>query len=317
MKKFTLIIAIAFLVSPIKGFSQYENPGDTIGPFEIIDFETNSNFIGLDTSETNIWQVGLPQKLFFDSAYSSPNVIITDTLQFYPGNTHSYFDLYLCDLNYPGWYGFDMWLDFMHKYDTDTLKDGGFITVSYDKGETWINIIKDSCYFFDNCPPGESPNLYNENDSLFNGEFGFSGHSGGWVKTGLAWFWYPVYQTVELFSDTMILRFNFISDSIQTEKEGWMIDHIKLYAIDLGGGNDDLGHYDPLISLYPNPCTQYISITGVENLTGFKIFDQNGTKAMEGSVESARINVEELQDGIYILEFKIDKQIFTGKFIKQ
>ncbi|MDA3953800.1 MAG: transposase [Bacteroidales bacterium] len=39
-----------------------------------------------DSSEPPIWQIGTPNKTFFDSAYSSPNAIITDTVNYYPIN---------------------------------------------------------------------------------------------------------------------------------------------------------------------------------------------------------------------------------------
>ena len=204
----------------------------------------------------------------------------------------------------------------MHKYDTDSLMDGGYITISYDEGISWINIIDDTCWYFDICPPDESSNLYHHEDTLFNGESGFSGNSGGWVKTGLAWYIMPVFETMDAPEDTIILRFNFVSVSITSDKEGWMIDHIKLYAIDLGGGADDPIHENREILLYPNPCRDYININGMNAGTDFQIFTPMGHVIMEGSIDSDRINVEDLPPGPYILQLKTRTQKTTRKIIK-
>ena len=51
----------------------------------------NSFMIGIGTNTNNIWQVGKPQKTLFSSASTTPNVIITDTINYYPNNNVSTF----------------------------------------------------------------------------------------------------------------------------------------------------------------------------------------------------------------------------------
>ena len=47
---------------------------------ENIYFETTDSLLKIDTNLIgNIWQIGTPSKTFFDSAYSVPNAIVTDT----------------------------------------------------------------------------------------------------------------------------------------------------------------------------------------------------------------------------------------------
>lgn len=95
-----------------------------------------------------------------------------------------------------------------------------------------------------------------------------------------------------------------------------MIDHIKLYAIDLGGGaNEFSGEYQQIF-LYPNPCRDYINIEGMKAPTDFQIFDPMGHIIMEGSIDSDQINVEGLPSGPYILELKTKTQKYTRKIIK-
>src|SRR6266478_1466792 len=74
------------------------------------------------TLSGNIWQIGRPQKVFFDSAFTRPNAIVTDTINYYPKNNVSEFILktptfLLCCGG--------VIMRFFHKYDTDTLADGG------------------------------------------------------------------------------------------------------------------------------------------------------------------------------------------------
>ncbi|MBA3683111.1 MAG: hypothetical protein H0W73_18400 [Bacteroidetes bacterium] len=52
---------------------------------------SNSIIVGIQTSSTNIWQIGAPQKTMFNSASTLPKVIITDTINTYPINNVSTF----------------------------------------------------------------------------------------------------------------------------------------------------------------------------------------------------------------------------------
>ena len=142
MKK--LILILAFLGTALIVFPQVpvnDFPGDTVGIWTVITFEEPSPYIHINPSAQNIWQIGAPQKIFFNSAYSVPNTIVTDTINFYPVNNQSSFDLYVGAFNMGGMWGWnyplDIFIDFRHKYDTDTLIDGGYITVSWDK---WIDM---------------------------------------------------------------------------------------------------------------------------------------------------------------------------------
>lgn len=131
MKK--LIVTGLFFFLVVDGFSQWyqtEFNWDTIG------FEENYEYIKIDTSSSNIWQIGFPNKTYLDSSYSGENAIVTDISNSYASDNHSYFDLYVGDFNYSDYYPWDIFIEFKHKFDTDTLKDGGYITVSYDNGNT-------------------------------------------------------------------------------------------------------------------------------------------------------------------------------------
>jgi len=75
-------------------FTQYFDGADTLSTSIQIEF---------DTTGTNIWQVGPPQKTIFSSAATAPNVLVTDTVNFYPTNNSSSFQFTLNNFDY--WWG--------------------------------------------------------------------------------------------------------------------------------------------------------------------------------------------------------------------
>src|SRR5438045_3733211 len=85
MKKIILFTFILLCVS-IRSQSYYNQyfDGANVNP-------NNSFIIGIGTNTNNIWQVGKPQKTLFSSASTTPNVIVTDTINYYPNNNVSTF----------------------------------------------------------------------------------------------------------------------------------------------------------------------------------------------------------------------------------
>jgi hypothetical protein len=94
-----------------------------------LEFSPLHPWIEVPNPETNIWQIGTPQKSFFNSAYQNNTPILTDTSNFYPISRNDYFEIAIPLFD-------SIWgevnLSFYHKYDTDTLKDGGIIEISFD-----------------------------------------------------------------------------------------------------------------------------------------------------------------------------------------
>lgn len=307
MKKLTVIGLIFYF-----GLNGYSQRYETEFNWDTIDFENDYDYLKIDTSTNNSWQIGHPNKNYMGSAYSGEKAIITDTSFFYVSNNHSYFDLFIGDFNID-WYPEDIFIEFKHKFDTDTLKDGGYITVSYDNGTTWMNIIQDSAYW-DVKPQWENKNLYTLRDTLYNGTPGFSGHSDGWVSTWFTWHYIPCgfkNSNIEI-GDTMILRFNFISDSTNSNKEGWLIDDIRLYSVDLGSTIKSVNVTNN-ISIYPNPTTgiSTIDLGDFYNDISLNIIDLTGevisTKHLEYS-KRVLLNSHNFQSGIYIVQLILDNK---------
>lgn len=306
------IILASFIFLNLNSYSQNDYPIN----WDTIQFEEPYQYLIIDTSSQNIWQIGRPQKSFFDSAYSKFNAIVTDTIGFYPVNNYSYFDLYIGAFNYFYEYPYDIYVEFKHKFDTDPLKDGGYLTVSYDKGNTWTNIIDDSTYYYGSPPRSENENLYSDADTLFNGEKGFSGRSSGWITTRFSWHAVLVKSAVTEIGDTMILRFNFISDNINTNKEGWMIDDIRLHSEYLGSAVKDI-KASSLMKIYPNPSTgQFqVDVNSQKNMT-FEICDLTGKILYSKDFSSTiQIDLKGLTAGLYLATLKCQEKILETKKI--
>ncbi|MEA1897486.1 MAG: hypothetical protein U9N53_07460, partial [Bacteroidota bacterium] len=94
---------------------------DTINPW-VID----------ESNPDNIWQIGESHKTIFGPAGTPPNSIMTDTINPYPINNHSIFQYLITKPeNMQDNCISLISLSLYHKIHTDTLKDGGFIDISY------------------------------------------------------------------------------------------------------------------------------------------------------------------------------------------
>ncbi|MFA6403774.1 MAG: T9SS type A sorting domain-containing protein [Salinivirgaceae bacterium] len=312
--KTLFLISLFALVSFVAKATTFQWGDTTV--VELITFESQSTYFVQGTPTTNIWQIGQPSKTLFNEAFNGANAIVTDTLNPYPVNNHSWFDLVLpiYDFGYPY-----VGIEFMNKLNTTSNCDGGYVTVSYDQGETWINIIEDTISFSEwyitPTFPWQTINLYSKEDTLYNGEYGFSGESLGWEKVQFSW--YTMIVKKGYWYDTMIVRFNFISDTIPDNKDGWMIDNIRLFWVDLGGSI----HESAIVSnldVFPNPINDraIIRTKNQQNIKKIEVFSINGQLVGAKIVQSNeyQFHKDNLQPGIYFMKCTFNNE--TSETIK-
>ncbi len=173
----------------------------------------NSIIIIPDTAAANIWQVGKPQKTLFHAASTIPNVLVTDTINYYPVNNISRFS-FKYNVQYP--WGV-LALQWMQKLDMDLHKDGGIIEYSKDTGQTWISVFNNpNILNFYGFQPGNS-------DTTYTGKRAFSGTDTIWRNIWVCF-------TPNYFNQMQDIYFRFTlqTDSVNTNKEGWMIDNLML-----------------------------------------------------------------------------------------
>lgn len=267
--KTIILLNIIFILQTAQGQKlktnhSIKNPDNILHLF-VTDFERNYSTTWvtdtinpwvIDTlNPNNIWQIGKPQKQSFDSSLSLPNAIITDTINTYPINNYSSFQI---NLKKPQWAisqgrGWSVvHLFFYHKYNTDSLSDGGYIDVSYDGGNTFNNIIFDSNF------SEHHLFIYKETDTIIGGIPAFCGNSGAnWVDTQLQLRWEEKdYYKV----DSMIIRFNFKSDGTDTQKEGWIIDDIFCEVRGYFPSSSNAKQNIPATEYYPNPVRHSLTL---------------------------------------------------------
>jgi hypothetical protein len=298
-----LLIGVSAFSQEWEGIWEIEEFGDTIS------FSEPSEIIFIDTSNTNLWEIATPSKVYLDSAYSAPLAMITDSINTYPDSADTYFELLFSNED-PYFYMEQFFIGFIHKYDTDTLRDGGFMTVSFDNGENYVNVIENpngSTYFYDEFPNenNNSLNLYSESDTLYNGEYGYSGNSNGWLSTMLGWnviYIAPPKGGGEL--DSIRFRFNFISDSLDNSREGWMIDDIYTFRVEILSSVKD--QYKVQFKLFPNPASNRIMVETEKDYQELKmeirsITAKEITHFANGAGNRLEADGIDLETGVYLV----------------
>lgn len=293
MKKLLLSLLLAQIT--IISFGQtgwYLNFEDTTYLDRVI-IDTNNN-------HSNIWQIGQPNKTVFTNAKSSPNVIITDSENPYPTNDTSSFTIihiasYGWFYQYPkvdlgGWY----------YVNSDSLTDYGYFEFSTDIGNTWYRT--DSILGY--CTWGAVEELPV-----------FTGNTNGWKH-----FYYCFDPPVILnLGDTILYKFTFISDSVQTNKDGIMFDNLVFE--DFYESIPEIEN-DNLIKIYPNPTNSNLFIESNTNAQNaiIQIYNSTGKLLYENySFNEEYINTKALNlaKGIYFLKYSDGKHYTVKSFIVQ
>ncbi|MBK6444485.1 MAG: T9SS type A sorting domain-containing protein [Bacteroidetes bacterium] len=269
-----------------------------------MNFEDTSvmNHLRIDTltNQNNLWQVGSPQKTLFTGAFSAPNAIVTDTLHPYPANDTSSFIIANVATGYGWLLNHTALLQGEYFVDTDTLSDFGTIEFSPNNGTSWYDIINDT--FITN--------------HLFTapGWATLSGSSNGWQQ-----FYINLAPLGQLFNillyDTILFRFTFISDSIQTNKDGLMFDN--LHFEDYFEGVHEIQN-DNLISISPNPTSGELRIfkPKTDGKKKIQILNHTGqTLYTNTNFNEETIDISEFPNGMYLLRFSDSKYFAIKKFV--
>jgi len=307
MKKTLLLYFIALATFTLKAQQSQINFDD--GYLERIEIDS--------ANPNNQWQIGKPHKLKFDSAFSFPNGIITDTLNYYSINNTSSFYIYFT------WHSPFNWpeLGFKFKINSDSLADFGNIEASYDNGDTWIDVIKDAglydiewSVYGKDLGGGNSEIIASSPDDTI----AFTGTSNIWYSFNMSMYGWDYYFP---YNDTIIYKVTFKTDSIQTSKEGWMLDNISTTEW-ISSTSENLSDRISILA-YPNPFRGIITFKSTytnKKINTIKIFNIYGslincfnTNSMEIS-----INLSNLQTGVYIFQATDNsEETYVGKLLKE
>lgn len=230
--------------------------------------------IQMDSASGNLWQVGLPRKGVFDSAASTPNAILTDTVSGYGLGLNQSFHYTYKD---PQTFGI-LAIRWMQKIQAASGKDGGMVEFSVDGGQSWENT-------FDN------PHVYNyygfdqaNVDTLANGKIGFTGTDSTWKDI---WLCYDL-SWLSGNLDSLMIRHTFISDSVAESMDGWMMDNFEVvltirHTIAEGPQRE-------FIKVFPVPASDRINIQG-KKLEQYFIIEEMDLTDPKGQVIQSWKNI--------------------------
>lgn len=245
-------------------------------------------FIDTISNQENIWQIGSPEKNSFDKAYSAPNAICTDLVNPYPVNDTSIFTL--TNIANGGFENnYIAILAGKYKIDSDSLNDFGLIEFSPDNGHTWIDLINDTIYLQKGCY------------EWWTDKPSFTGKTNGWKDFDVLLAGFGDEFNMQ-WPDTVIYRFTFISDSIQTHKSGWILDN--LHFEDWWESIIDRSKNSFKSEVYPNPAGNFVTIR-FPNEEGknikIAVFDNKGAliRSVNTNSEFIEIELNSIQPGIY------------------
>lgn len=256
------------------------------------------NHVIIPTNPNNKWEIAAPQKTLFTSAFSPTNVIVTDKTNPYPINDTSFFII----KNTAGHGLVGNWVASLSgKYfvNSDSLLDFGKIEFSPNNGTSWISLTHATTY---------------SNSIVWNTEPTLTGNSNGWK-----YFDVNIASLGSLlnihYGDTILYKFSFISDNIQTNKDGLMYDDIEF--LDLVESIPEIKN-DNLIFLYPNPTRSVLNINGSSDFSiiSSTIFDLMGN-IVSSNNHQTNIDISNLLPGMYFIRGLTDKGEFKQKFIKE
>lgn len=276
-------------------------------------FEDPSSYscqkLSIDTlsNPDNIWQIGSPQKVDLDSAYSSPNVIITDTISPYPENDTSYFIIKYQARGGLGW-GHTSEISFTYWVNSDTLNDFGTIEFSPDNGQTWVDLITDTAYMDSNhwylsTPPS------------------LTGRSNGWAFTSCNTNHLGYEFDIE-YGDTVIYRFGFISDGDNDTLGGLMYDNINI--LDWFEGLPKHSKSEFKSTAFPNPANDKVTISFSNHNSEemiCKIYDDKGKEILTAKPtheSEILVDLSGVSTGNYHYLLKRNNgEISSGKIVKK
>lgn len=293
-------------------YAQISEPYGSLLYEDTLCLSPQHEWITIPSPSENIWQIGRTFKSNLDSLSNTP-VIVTDTVKSYSPLSDDYFLISI-----PEYEEYFPWpeaiISFYHRYHTDSLMDGGFIEVSYDGGESWKNVIYDNGNVYNSFI-----GLYSISDTISGGVPAFSGLSNGWIYTELHWVWFALTKKIEVEPENCpILKFRFMSDSIDTNKDGWMIDRIVFRGYSVSG--EVRTQIDSGIKVFPNPFADILQINVGKSSsnTVLRIYSIQGKLQLEKEIiNSSILDVSTISYGLYYYTVYQSNHIITsGKLIK-
>ena len=275
------------------------------------DFENSVNLdVLIEPGNDTLWQIGPPAKTLFDEARSLPNAILTDSVNTYPIDQSTWFEIELDDNTTYSWPFIQ--IGWQYKADMEQGVDGGIIEASYDNGQTYRNIFSD---------PDFVPEIVGsfETDTLFNGEVGITGTTDDWQWMAICWGTYN--GTLPIAPDFIQIRYTFVSDSTDTQQEGWMMDNFITEIAVVGSTTNRV--VQPM-KVFPNPTVDalYFELDEINDPNAkIMVYNNAGQLVIKEKLDlrsmvRQSISTKNLPAGMYKVLIETEDDTFQASFVK-
>lgn len=283
--------------------------GDTLST----DFDGSNVSLAIDAvSSDGLWQVGAPNKSVFIGAWSSPNVLVTDTINPYPDNTTSFAEFTIA-LDEPG-----LGIDFLSWTDTEGPESFGRLETLDPVSQEWEPVIT-----------GSLTTLYDHlflqvYDGSSDGQGHYFGSASGWTPVHLEAYCVGVFQPHELNrgggqgSFITRFRFAFYSGDALRQHDGWMIDDLKATPLGCTSGSDELLLDEFDMNLDGSGASLTIRTPG--NILGpdlVRIIASDGRQVLATNFNSSccTVDVSPLRPGVYLCVLQRNGRSVTKRFV--
>lgn len=277
--------------------------------------------VSIDTTGSHVWRIGKTHKPFFSAGGGDTTfAIMTDTAIAYPKNCNDAFVLKLQTIP------LNVIIDFRHKFQSFPNIHGGVVEFSIDSGTTWENVLGDcNADSMTGYALGiHTENFYSHEDTLKSGEPAFTGISASWQYSRLQFFQaIPVRTTGSSGcsfdrNKKLFIRFRFISDSLMSPNDGWIIDDIKIEGDGYYGYVSSVNSNHTL-NVSPNPSAGGIfnfPTLGNEKNTQLEITNALG-QVLIIVPYGHTIDLSQYPKGLYLYKVVNSTEYYSGRLIVQ
>ena len=134
--------------------------------------------------------------------------------------------------------------------------------------------------------------------------------------------WGTYFGELPIINEDIKVRFTFISDSIDTQQEGWMLDDFQT-QIQIIGSTSSLEIIP--ITVFPNPTTDLLFFNieeGREETKIIEIYDNLGQLVQKTELnpfmeQEPSTSVKDLRLGTYNILIRSGEEVFGSRFVKR
>ncbi len=277
-------------------------------------FEEGSSDLVIDSIYPNgLWQMGTPDKAVFDSVYTAPNALVTDTILPYPAGLTGYAEFHIL----VHFFGEGIFLQFLHRLDIDEGEAAGWVEY-WDPVFTngWVRIGPGQPWASSGIGLGGMVGTVTDTGVVFNQPFL------DWEHSELSLECLGVFFDLEARgggADTMRFRFAFTSTANTTGRDGWMIDDVQTYNMGCSGSIEDAA--TTRIGISPVPADEHVRLDvlqGGQDILSLDVLGTDGSLIRREpwlGLSTQTIHTSDLANGAYGLIVRGRTHDSVGRFV--